>query len=83
MPDLTLYTTYKNYSSWLLRAWLVMRAFDIPFEEVPVPMMDDCHMPGMMGGSRTGKVPCLFDLVSFTAACISPCWRRRYWNRNI
>ena len=23
----------KNYSSWSLRAWLVLKHFDIPFEE--------------------------------------------------
>ena len=61
MADLTLYITYKNYSSWSLRTWLVMRAFDIPFEEVLVPMMDDCQMPGMDGISPTRKVPCLVD----------------------
>ena len=40
MSDLTLYITYRNYSSWSLRAWLLMRAFDIPFKEVLVPMTD-------------------------------------------
>ena len=33
-PDLTLYITYKNYSSWSLRAWLLMRVLDIPFTEM-------------------------------------------------
>ena len=61
MTELTLYITWKNYSSWSLRAWLVMRAFDIPFDEVPVPMTDDGRMPGMAGISPTQKVPCLVD----------------------
>ena len=28
----------KLYSSWSLRPWLVMRAFDIPFDEVVIPL---------------------------------------------
>lgn len=32
MPNL-LYIGYKNYSSWSLRPWLVLRWADIPFEE--------------------------------------------------
>ena len=61
MPDLTLYITYKNYSSWSLRAWLLIRAFEIPFEEVLVPMRSDATVPDMTGLSPTGKVPCLVD----------------------
>ena len=61
MPDLTLYITYKNYSSWSLRIWLLMRAVEIPFEEVLVPMNDDASLPDMEGVSPTGKVPCLLD----------------------
>jgi glutathione S-transferase len=38
-----------------------MRAFDIPFKEVLVPMTDDGRMAGMAGISPTGKVPCLVD----------------------
>ena len=34
MTDLALYITNKNYSSWSLRIWLLMRALAIPFEEV-------------------------------------------------
>lgn len=32
-----LYLTYKRYSSWSLRPWLVMKVFDIPFEESLLP----------------------------------------------
>ena len=63
MPDLTLYITHKNYSSWSLRAWLLMRAFEIPFEEALVPMTADAGLPDMTGVSPTGKVPCLVDRV--------------------
>ena len=60
-PDLTLYITYKNYSSWSLRAWLLMQALEIPFTEKLLEMTDDGHVPGMVGISPTAKVPCLVD----------------------
>ena len=59
MAELALYITNKCYSSWSLRAWLVMRAFDIPFDEVMVPLTDDGRVPAMSGISPTSKVPCL------------------------
>ena len=61
MTDLALYITWKNYSSWSLRAWLLMRALEIPFEEILVPMTDEAKLPGMAGVSPTRKVPCLLD----------------------
>lgn len=38
MPALTLYITNKNYSSWSMRPWLVMRHFGIVFEERMTPL---------------------------------------------
>ena len=61
MTDLALYITWKNYSSWSLRAWLLMRALEIPFEEILVPMTDEARLPAMAGISPTRKVPCLID----------------------
>ena len=61
MTDLALYITYKNYSSWSLRSWLLMRALEIPFEEILMPMTDDGRLPDMAGVSPTRKVPCLID----------------------
>ena len=49
----------KNYSSWSLRPWLLMRAFNIPFEEINV----DIYRPGakarILEHSPSGKVPAL------------------------
>ena len=28
----------KNYSSWSMRPWLALRANDIPFEEIFIPL---------------------------------------------
>lgn len=58
-----LYIANKNYSSWSLRPWVLMRALDIPFNE---------HLKPFAGGfgesrdafrtfSPTGLVPCLQD----------------------
>ncbi len=53
-----LFIANKNYSSWSLRPWVLMRQLDIPFEEKLVPFggPDDFHR-----FSPTGKVPCLID----------------------
>lgn len=57
----TLYIANKNYSSWSLRPWLLLRELDIPFEErlhrfVPGPSQSE-----FLGFSPSGKVPCLHD----------------------
>ncbi len=59
MPRLTLYITSKNYSSWSMRPWLVMRHFGIVFEERMMPLDAQGKVPGIMRISGTGKVPCL------------------------
>lgn len=38
MADMKLIIGNKNYSSWSLRPWLLMRQFDIPFEEELIPL---------------------------------------------
>ena len=59
MSRFTLYITHKNYSSWSLRPWLVMRGFQIAFEEQLVPFDESGRITAMDGVSGTGKVPCL------------------------
>ena len=53
----TLYIANKNYSSWSLRPWLLLRELGIAFEEKLVPF----HAGGFTGFSPSGKVPCLVD----------------------
>lgn len=58
-----LYIANKNYSSWSLRPWVLMRTLNIPFNEHLVPF------EGGFGASHasfkqfspTGMVPCLVD----------------------
>lgn len=56
-----LYIANKLYSSWSLRPWLLMTAFELPFEEVCIPMYFPGSKARMLDVSPTGKVPCLVD----------------------
>ncbi|EOO02595.1 putative glutathione s-transferase protein [Phaeoacremonium minimum UCRPA7] len=57
----TLFVANKNYSSWSMRPWVLMRAFDIPFEE-KVYMFEQTEVQEAFSDfSPSGKVPCLHD----------------------
>ena len=49
----------KLYSSWSLRPWMVMRAFDIPFEEMLIPLRLEDSRARVLAASPSGKVPAL------------------------
>jgi glutathione S-transferase len=52
----------KNYSSWSMRPWLALRANNIPFEEIFVPLYTGAaDKDRILGFSGSGKVPCLID----------------------
>ncbi len=51
----------KNYSSWSLRAWLLLKAFDIDFDEQCIELFDDSALPILNANSPTGKVPVLIE----------------------
>ena len=55
-----LYIANKNYSSWSLRPWVLMRQLGLDFEEVLVPFGPDAATT-FRAFSPTGKVPCLVD----------------------
>lgn len=54
-----LYIANKNYSSWSLRPWLLMKQLDIPFTEQLVPFADQDSFAKFRSFSPSGKVPCL------------------------
>lgn len=56
-----LYIGNKNYSSWSLRPWLLMRALAIPFTEHLVPFDPGTSWARFRAFSPSGKVPCLVD----------------------
>ncbi len=51
----------KRYSSWSLRPWLVLKAFDIPFEETVIPLKRDDTSARIAEFSPSGKLPVLAD----------------------
>ena len=52
----------KNYSSWSMRPWLALRAANIAFEEVFIPLYTDrADKERILSFSRSGKVPTLID----------------------
>jgi glutathione S-transferase len=59
-----LYIGNKNYSSWSLRPWLLMRQAGIEFREVRLRLSFDDHSPfknTLLRLAPTGKVPLLVD----------------------
>jgi glutathione S-transferase len=61
MPDYTLIIGNKNYSSWSLRPWLLMRNAGLPFEELRIPLYTPESKAQIRSHSPSGKVPCLLD----------------------
>jgi glutathione S-transferase len=52
----------KNYSSWSMRPWLALRANDIPFEEIFIPLYTgDADKQRLLDFTPSGKVPVLVD----------------------
>ncbi|GAB3729993.1 glutathione S-transferase family protein [Silanimonas algicola] len=51
----------KNYSSWSLRPWLLLRHFDVPFHEVRLPLDTPEFRRRIPDYSPTGRVPVLHD----------------------
>jgi glutathione S-transferase len=52
----------KNYSSWSMRPWLALRANDIPFDEIFVPLYTgEADKRRILDVTPSGKVPVLLD----------------------
>lgn len=49
----------KNYSSWSLRPWLLMRVKGIAFEEIRIPLYEKGSRAAVLAYSPSGKVPAL------------------------
>jgi glutathione S-transferase len=61
-----LYIGNKNYSSWSMRPWVLMRQFNIPFDEVMVRFDDNFEADSAFKRrvaevAPTGRVPVLVD----------------------
>jgi glutathione S-transferase len=52
----------KNYSSWSMRPWLALRANDIAFEEIFIPLYTgEADKKRILRFTHSGKVPALID----------------------
>jgi glutathione S-transferase len=62
MPDLHLITGNKNYSSWSLRPWLLLKHMGLEFRESRV-LLDTPEFRGQLEklGNPSGRVPALQD----------------------
>ena len=58
---LELYIANKNYSSWSLRPWLLLKQLNIPFTEHLTPFAQQGNFARFRTFSPSGKVPCLVD----------------------
>lgn len=56
-----LYIANKNYSSWSLRPWLLLRQLQIPFDEKLVPFDEGGSWHKFREFAPNGLVPCLVD----------------------
>ena len=57
----TLITANRNYSSWSLRPWLLLKALDIPFTDRIEPFAAPVNYAAFRSFSPTGQVPVLID----------------------
>jgi glutathione S-transferase len=57
----TLITANRNYSSWSLRPWLLMKALAIPFADRPERFASPDNYDAFRAFSPTGQVPVLLD----------------------
>lgn len=51
----------RNYSTWSLRPWLVLKHFGIPFEDEVTQLSGEGWREALAEKSPTAKVPVLFD----------------------
>ena len=52
----------KNYSSWSMRPWLALRANNIEFDEVFIPLYTgEADKNRILSFTHSGKVPALID----------------------
>ncbi|MDQ0837935.1 glutathione S-transferase family protein [Sphingomonas faeni] len=57
----TLVTANRNYSSWSLRPWVLMKALGIAFEDRVEPFLAPVNYEAFRAFSPTGQVPVLID----------------------
>jgi len=59
MAEFTIYIGNKNYSSWSLRGWLMLKQAGVAFDEVVIPLYEPGSRAEILRHSASGKVPAL------------------------
>ncbi len=59
MAEFTIYLGNKNYSSWSLRGWLMLKAAGVAFDEVVIPLYEPQSRAEILRHTPSGKVPTL------------------------
>lgn len=57
----TLVIANKTYSSWSFRPWILMRHFEVPFDEIVVPLALETTRAELLRYAPSGKCPILLD----------------------
>ena len=84
-----LYIANKNYSSWSMRPWLVLKAFNIPFEEVIIPFPKERNTgtfkQNVLAINPNGKVPALVqaDVLVWDSLAICEYLAEQYADKNL
>jgi glutathione S-transferase len=86
MTDITLYIGNKNYSSWSLRGWLVLKESGLAFDEVLIPLDELDTRSELLRISPSGRVPVLqhgaltvWDSLAIGEYLAELCPERRLW----
>jgi glutathione S-transferase len=59
MADFTIYLANKNYSSWSLRGWLMLKQTGATFDEFVIPLYEPRSRPEILRHTPAGKLPTL------------------------
>lgn len=61
MPSLVLVIGNKNYSSWSLRPWLLLKQLGVQFAEIKINLYTGDYREQILRHSPAGRVPVLID----------------------
>lgn len=75
----------KNLSSWSMRPWLVLRTFQIPFEEIKIALDQTNTIQKISEYSLSGRVPVLLvnDLVVWDSLAICEYLAEQFPSQNL
>jgi glutathione S-transferase len=86
MTDITLYIGNKNYSSWSLRGWLILKESGLAFDEVLIPLHELDTRSELLRVSSSGQVPVLrhgtltvWDSLAIGEYLAELCPEKRLW----